>query len=247
MNPHKLHILAIVAHPDDVELSCAGTLAKHAQMGQAVGIVDLTEGEMGTRGTVADRYTEAAQSAKILGLAARENAQMRDGFFRNDEEHQKRVLYFLRKYQPEIVLTNAPEDRHPDHGRACQLVKDACFLSGLRKIETFDQEGQLQAPWRPKRLFSMIQDRQLDPSFLVDISATFDTKMASIQAFTSQFYQAGSNEPITYIATQDFLEQVKYRDALMGKKIGVQYAEGFISENLLGIGSLDQLIYPQLA
>lgn len=247
MNPHKLHILAIVAHPDDVELSCAGTLAKHSQMGQKVGILDLTEGEMGTRGSVAERYAEAAKSAEILGLAARENAQMRDGFFRNDEEHQKRLLYFIRKYQPEIVLTNAPEDRHPDHGRASQLVKDACFLSGLRKIETYDQEGQLQTAWRPKRVFSMIQDRQLEPTFLVDISTSFETKMASIQAFTSQFYQAGSQEPITYIATQNFLEQIKYRDALMGKKIGVQYAEGFISENIPGISSLDQLVYPQLA
>lgn len=247
MNINKLHILAIAAHPDDVELGCGGTLAKHAKMGQRVGIVDLTEGELGTRGSVADRYNEAANAATIMGLAVRENAQIRDGFFKNDEEHQKRIIHFIRKYQPEIVITNAPEDRHPDHGRGFQLVSDACFLAGLRKIETLDDAGNPQEAWRPKRVFSLIQDRQLEPTFIVDISEEFEVKMASIKAYTSQFYQPGSDEPITYIATQNFTEQIKYRDSLMGKKIGTHYGEGFISVNIPGISSLDQLLYPVLA
>ncbi|MFA6151398.1 MAG: bacillithiol biosynthesis deacetylase BshB1 [Chitinophagaceae bacterium] len=247
MNTNKLHILAIAAHPDDIELGCGGTLSKHAKMGQRVGIVDLTEGELGTRGSVAERYAEAANAATIMGLAVRENAQIRDGFFRNDEEHQKRIIHFIRKYQPEIVITNAPEDRHPDHGRGFQLVSDACFLAGLRKIETLDDEGKPQAAWRPKRVFSLIQDRQLEPTFIVDITETFEEKMNAVTAYTSQFYQAGSDEPLTYIATQNFTEQIKYRDSLMGKKIGTAYGEGFISVNIPGISSLDQLLYPQLA
>lgn len=247
MNANKLHILAIAAHPDDIELGCGGTLTKHAKMGQRVGIIDLTEGELGTRGSVAERYTEAANAAAIMGLAVRENAQIRDGFFRNDEEHQKRIIHFIRKYQPEIVITNAPEDRHPDHGRGFQLVSDACFLAGLRKIETLYEEGNPQEAWRPKRVFSLIQDRQLEPTFIVDITETFEEKMKAVMAYTSQFYQPGSDEPLTYIATQNFTEQIKYRDSLMGKKIGTAYGEGFISVNIPGISSLDQLLYPQLA
>lgn len=247
MNKMKLHILAIAAHPDDVELGCGGTLTKHALMGQNVGVLDLTEGELGTRGSVADRYAEAAKAANIMGLAVRENAKIRDGFFKNDEEHQRHIIHFIRKYQPEIVLANAPEDRHPDHGRGFQLVSDACFLSGLRKIETFNEDGSPQAAWRPKRVFSFIQDRQLEPTFIVDISTTFNAKMEAIKAYSSQFYQSGSNEPITYIATQNFTEQIVSRDALMGKKIGTQFGEGFISVNIPGVRSLDQLIYPELA
>jgi bacillithiol biosynthesis deacetylase BshB1 len=243
----KLHILALAAHPDDIELGCGGTLTKHARMGQAVGIVDLTEGELGTRGSVAERYREAADAARIMGLTARENARLRDGFFRNDEEHQKTVIHYIRKYRPEIVITNAPEDRHPDHGRGFQLVSDACFLAGLRKIETLDESGNAQEAWRPKRVFSLIQDRQLQPAFIVDITDTFDTKMQAIKAYTSQFYQPGSGEPVTYIATEQFTEQIRYRDALMGKKIGTGYGEGFISVNIPGISSLDQLLYPTLA
>lgn len=242
----KLHILAIAAHPDDIELGCSGTLIKHAMMGQAVGIVDLTEGELGTRGSVPLRYEEAANAAKVMGLQVRENAQMRDGFFRNDEVHQLRLIRYIRKYRPEIVIANAPEDRHPDHGRGSRLTTDACFLSGLRKIETYD-EGVLQDAWRPKRVFYMIQDRQLDPDFIVDISAVFETKMAAIQCYGSQFYNNSSQEPLTYIATQNFVDQIKFRDSLMGKKIGTEYGEGFISENIVGIAHLDQLIYPQLA
>jgi len=243
----KLHILAIAAHPDDIELGCAGTLIKHARKGQAVGIVDLTEGEMGTRGSVADRYNEAAEAAKIMGIAVRENARIRDGFFRNDEEHQLHIIKYIRKYRPEIVITNAPADRHPDHGRGNRLVSDACFLAGLRKIRTVDEQGQEQEAWRPKRVFFMIQDRQLEPTFLVDITEAFEDKVKAIKAYKSQFFDAGSNEPITYIATQDFINQIIYRDVLAGKRIGTKYAEGFISENIPGIADLDQLVYPELA
>jgi bacillithiol biosynthesis deacetylase BshB1 len=243
----KLHMLAIAAHPDDIELGCAGTLIKHARKGQAVGIVDLTEGEMGTRGSVADRYAEAAEAAKIMGVAVRENARIRDGFFRNDEEHQLHIIQYIRKYRPEIVITNAPADRHPDHSRGNKLVSDACFLAGLRKIETKDEQGNPQEAWRPKRVFFMIQDRQLEPTFLVDISDSFEDKLKAIQAYKTQFFNADSEEPLTYIATSGFLEQIKYRDVLMGKRIGTRYAEGFISENIPGIADLDQLVYPEMA
>lgn len=243
----KLHILAIAAHPDDIELGCAGTLIRHSRKGQAVGIVDLTEGELGTRGTVADRYAEAAAAATIMGVQVRENARFRDGFFSNDETHQRRLISYIRKYRPEIVIANAPSDRHPDHGKGHHLITDSCFLSGLRKIETFDENGKPQDAWRPKRVFSMIQDRQLTPTFITDISDAFDTKLAAIQAYKSQFYQAGSDEPVTYIATQHFVDQIQYRDSLMGKKIGTRYGEGFISENIPGLADLDALVYPELA
>jgi N-acetylglucosamine malate deacetylase 1 len=244
---NKLHILAIAAHPDDVELGCGGTLIKHAKKGHSVGILDLTEGELGTRGSVVERYKEASLAANLMGVQVRENAQFRDGFFENNEEYQLKLIYYIRKYKPEIVITNAPLDRHPDHGRGFSLTKDACFLAGLRKIETIDNEGKLQDAWRPKRVFSMIQDRQLEPTFIVDISETFEVKMEAIKAYSSQFYNAASDEPITYIATQNFVEQIQYRDALLGKRIGTMYGEGFISENILGINDLDCLIYPQLA
>lgn len=247
MTAPKLHILAIAAHPDDVELGCAGTLIKHARRGQAVGIVDLTEGELGTRGSVADRYQEAAHAALIMGVSVRENLRLRDGFFKNDEEHQLKVIQAIRKFRPEIVITNAPEDRHPDHGRGHVLVHDACFLAGLRKIETSDADGNLQEAWRPKRVFSMIQDRQLEPTFIVDISESFDTKMQSILAYTSQFYNQHSDEPITYIATSNFTEQIRFRDSLLGKRIGREYGEAFISVNIPGLDSLDSLVYPELA
>lgn len=247
MTAPKLHILAIAAHPDDVELGCAGTLIKHARRGQAVGIVDLTEGELGTRGSVADRYQEAANAALIMGVSVRENLRLRDGFFKNDEEHQLKVIQAIRKFRPEIVITNAPEDRHPDHGRGHVLVHDACFLAGLRKIETSDADGNLQEAWRPKRVFSMIQDRQLEPTFVVDITETFELKMQAIQAYTSQFYNKDSAEPITYIATQNFTEQIRFRDSLLGKRIGREYGEGFISVNIPGLDSLDSLLYPELA
>lgn len=240
----KLHILAIAVHPDDAELGCAGTLIKHAGKGQQVGIIDLTAGELGTRGTPQTRIREAADAAKVMGVAVRENARMADGFFRNDEEHQIRLIRFIRKYRPEIVLANALSDRHPDHGRAGRLISDACFLSGLRKIET-SLDGSPQEAWRPRRVFHMIQDRMQEPDFIVDITESFDKKMEAVQCYRSQFHNPDSDEPMTYIATGNFLEQIKYRDALMGKRIGTQYAEGFVSENIPGIHDLDDLLYPE--
>lgn len=245
-NMEKLHILAIAVHPDDIELGCAGTLIKHAAMGQSVGILDLTEGELGTRGTAAIRLREAAKAGEIMGVTVRANAGMRDGFFRNDEEHQLSLIRYIRRWQPDIVIANAPEDRHPDHGRASTLVSDACFLAGLRKIETYEADA-LQEPWRPKRVFHMIQDRQLTPTFLVDVTDTFERKLGAIAAYKSQFHDPESTEPQTYISAQNFLEEIKYRDALLGKRIGTKYAEGFISVNIPGIASLDQLLYPDVA
>ena len=245
MKDIKLHILAIAAHPDDLELGCGGTLTKHARAGQAVGIVDLTEGELGTRGSVAQRYKEAADAARVMGIAVRENAKMADGFFVNDEEHQRRLIVYIRRFRPEIVIANSLEDRHPDHGKGGKLIADACFLAGLTKIETM-HDGEAQKPWRPKRVFHIIQDRQLEPSFLVDISDTFEQKMEAIKCYTSQFYDANSAEPATYISSGRFLNDVASRDALMGKRIGTSYAEGFVCENIPGISSLDALILPQM-
>lgn len=242
----KLHILAIAVHPDDVELGCAGTLIKHAAKGQSVGIVDLTKGELGTRGTPELRILEANNAATVMGLQIRENCGMRDGFFKNDEEHQLQLIQYIRKFQPNIVIANALDDRHPDHGRAGKLIADACFLSGLTKIETF-HEGKPQTAWRPKRVFHMIQDRTVDPTFIVDISGYMDLKMEAIKCYKSQFHQADSNEPLTYIATSAFLDQIRYRDALLGKKIGTDYAEGYVSLNIPGIDDFDCLILPELA
>jgi len=242
----KLHILAIAAHPDDIELSAAGTIINHVRKGQAVGVVDLTEGELGTRGSVAQRYDEAARAAQVMGLAVRENARMADGFFRNDREHQLRLISYIRRFRPEIVIANALEDRHPDHGRGGRLIADACFLAGLAKIET-THNGVAQQAWRPKRIFHMIQDRLLEPSFIVDISASFDQKMEAIKCYGSQFYNPSSAEPATYISSGRFLSELASRDALMGKRIGAQYAEGFICENIPGIADLDALILPEMA
>ena len=242
----KLHILAVAVHPDDIELGCAGTLIKHTRMGQQVGILDLTRGELGTRGTPEGRLQEAAAAALIMGVAVRENAGMRDGFFRNDEEHQLQVIRYIRRWKPDIVITNAPEDRHPDHGRASALVSDAAFLAGLRRIETTD-EGQVQDAWRPKRLFHMIQDRQLTPAFIVNIEEAFEEKLKAIQAYKSQFHDPESMEPLTYISSQNFLEEIRYRDALLGKRIGSRYGEGFLSVNIPGVSHLDQLFYPEVS
>ena len=242
----KLHILAIAVHPDDIELSCAGTLIKHAKLGHATGILDLTKGELGTRGSGDIRLQEAAAAGKAMGVLVRENAGMRDGFFRNDEEHQLQLIRYIRRWQPDIVLANALEDRHPDHGRAGKLIADACFLAGLKKIETED-DGIAQEAWRPKRVFHIIQDRQLTPDFIVDITDVFEEKLASIRCYKSQFHDPTSQEPQTYISSQDFLEQIKYRDALLGKRIGTKYGEGFISENIPGIKDLSALLLPEVA
>ncbi len=241
----KLHLLAIAVHPDDIELGCAGILIKHAKAGQAVGILDLTQGELGTRGTPEIRLQEAADAAKAMGVVVRENARMRDGFFRNDEEHQMKLIQYIRRWQPEIVITNALEDRHPDHGRAGKLVADACFLAGLRKVETL-YKGQQQQAWRPKRVFHMIQDRQLTPTFIVDVTEVHGQKLEAIQCYRSQFHNPESNEPQTYISSQNFLEQIRYRDGLLGKRIGAEYGEGLISENIPGIADLNSLVLPAI-
>ena len=205
------------------------------------GIIDLTQGELGTRGSAEIRKNEAAAAAKILGVDVRENLGLADGFFVNDKEHQLKVIAAIRKYQPEIILCNAPEDRHPDHGRSAQLVGDAAFLSGLRKIETFDNNTTQEA-WKPKYVFNFIQDRYLQPDFVIDITDAFEKKIESVKAYTSQFYNPDLNEPQTYISSPDFLDSIVYRAKMLGKMIGVKYAEGYISKKILGINSFDVLI-----
>jgi len=241
----KLDILAIGVHPDDVELGCSGTLINEIKRGKKAGILDLTQGELGTRGTIETRYQEAAQAAMIIGAQSRENLKMRDGFFKNDEEHQLRLIQAIRKYQPEIIIGNILHDRHPDHGRAGHLINDACFLSGLAKIETKDEQGTMQAAWRPKYVFHFIQDRYLVPSFVIDITDVFEDKMASIACFASQFYVNGAeddDEPQSYISTPDFLDSVIARARMMGKRIGVKYGEGFNTEKSIGFQNFDSLI-----
>lgn len=238
----KLDILAFGVHPDDIELGCSGTLLVEKLNGKKTGIVDLTRGELGTRGSADIRDKEAAAAAKILQLDARENLAFADGFFKNDEEHQRRVIAIIRKYRPEIVLCNAPEDRHPDHGRSAQLVEDAGFLSGLRKIETVDEKGQPQEAWRPKYIFNYIQDRYLQPDFVIDISAVIDKKVESIKAYATQFYNPELKEPETYISSPDFLDSVLYRGKMLGKMIGVKHAEGFISKKMIGLENFNSLI-----
>lgn len=240
----KLDILAIGVHPDDVELGCSGTLINEVKAGKKVGIIDLTQGELGTRGTIETRYEEAAAGAMIMGVHMRENLKMRDGFFRNDEAHQLQLISALRKYQPDIVIGNVLHDRHPDHGRAGRMISDCCFLSGLAKIETRDEQGQLQNRWRPSYVFQYIQDWYHEPDLLIDISDVFEQRMKAIQAYGTQFHTgpAGSEGPQTYISTPDFLESVIARARMFGKRIGVKYAEGFTSEKKIGIRSLDALV-----
>ncbi len=240
----KLDLLAFGVHPDDIELSCAGTLLTEKNNGKKVGVADLTQGELGTRGTPDTRKEEAEKSAIILGLDIRENLEMADGFFRNDETNQRKIITVLRKYRPEIILCNAPDDRHPDHGRSAQLVTDAAFLSGLMKIETTDEKGKNQEAWRPKYVFNYIQDLYFKPDFVIDVSNVFDKKIEAIEAFTTQFYNPNSNDkaPQTYISSPEFLESVINRAKMYGKMIGVKYAEGFISKKMIGVKTLDALI-----
>lgn len=222
----NVDILAFGAHPDDVELSCSGTILKNSSLGKTVGIVDLTKGELGTRGTPAIRLKEAVKSAKILGVSFRENLKMEDGFFQNDKKHQLSVIKMIRKYKPAVVLANALEDRHPYHGRAANLVADACFLSGLVKIET-KLNGKKQTAWRPTAVYHYIQYRKLKADFAVDISAFMEKKMESIKAFSSQFYNPNSKEPSTLISNPAFLDFIRNREAEYGKMLNVKYAEGF--------------------
>ncbi|MEO8824046.1 MAG: bacillithiol biosynthesis deacetylase BshB1 [Ginsengibacter sp.] len=239
----KLDLLAFGVHPDDIELSCAGTLLVEKNNGKKVGIIDLTRGELGTRGTAITRAEEAANSAKILEVDVRENLGMADAFFRNDEENQRKIITVLRKYQPEIILCNAIEDRHPDHGRSAKLVFDSCFLSGLRKIETFDESIKQEA-WKPKYVFNYIQDQYATPTFVVDISNVIEKKLDAIKAFKTQFFiKSGKDEePQTYISTPEFLESVINRSKMFGKMIGVKHAEGFVSKKMIGINSFDDLV-----
>ncbi len=237
----KLDILAFGAHPDDVELGCGGTLAKEVALGKKVGIVDLTRGELGSRGSAEIRDEEAAAAAKILGVTVRENLRMRDGFFVNDEKHQMEIIKMIRKYQPEIVICNAVEDRHIDHGKGSKLVSDACFLSGLLKIET-SLDGKQQQHWRPKVVYHFIQWKNLEPDFVVDITGFEDKKVASILAYGSQFYNPEDKGPVTPIATKNFLESINYRSQDLGRLIGTEYAEGFTVERYLAVNSLSDLI-----
>ncbi len=237
----KLDILAFGAHPDDVELGCSGTIAKEVSLGKKVGIIDLTRGELGTRGSVEIRNQESSLAAEILGISVRENLDMRDGFFVNDEAHQLEIIKRIRKYQPEIVICNAVDDRHIDHGKGSKLVSDACFLSGLRKIET-EHEGVQQEAWRPKVVYHYIQWKNITPDFVVDISDFIDKKTESILAYASQFYSENSDEPVTPIATKNFLESIHYRSQDFGRLIGVDYAEGFTTERYVAVKSLGDLI-----
>lgn len=240
----KLDILAVAVHPDDAELGCAGTLLMEKLRNKKTGVIDLTRGELGTRGSAALRAKESAAAAAVMQLDVRENLGMADGFFKNDEDHQRLLIRAIRKYQPEIVLSNALDDRHPDHGRAGYLIKDACFLSGLRKIETLDDNGTPQAHWRPKYIFHYIQDRYYEPGFVYDISPVFEKKIEAVKAYSSQFHSEEYNheEPQTYISTPGFLNSIIGRHAMFGKMIGVPYAEGFITEKMIGINSFDAFI-----
>jgi N-acetylglucosamine malate deacetylase 1 len=237
----KLDILAIGIHPDDVELSCGGTLIKHVALGFKVGIIDLTYGEMGTRGSKEIRLQEAENAKNIIGAIVRENLGFRDCFANNDEAHQLALIKIIRKYQPDIILTNAPRDRHPDHGLAAEITYDACFKSGLRKIET-DLNGVAQSPWRPKVTYNYIQGRYIDPDMVVDITGYFDQKMESVKAHASQFFDPNNPEENTFISDSEFLEMVKGRDILWGKAIGVKYAEGFLKQRYIGIDDITKLI-----
>jgi bacillithiol biosynthesis deacetylase BshB1 len=238
----KLDLLAIGSHPDDVELGCSGTLIKEIKRGKKAGIVDLTQGELGTRGTVETRYREAAGAAKIMGVSVRENLKMRDGFFQNDEANQVRLIRVLRKYQPEIVIGNILEDRHPDHGRGGWLIYDACFLSGLTQVKTVGEDGKEQEKWRPKMLLHYIQDRFYEPDIITDISDVWEQRMEAIKAYKTQFYDPESQEPQTYLSNPEFIEALSSRARLLGKRIGVKYGEGFLSKKSIGIKDLDSLI-----
>jgi bacillithiol biosynthesis deacetylase BshB1 len=229
----KLDILAFAAHPDDAELSCSGTLLQHIAMGKKVGIIDLTRGELGTRGSAELRDQEAANSSKIMGIHVRENLRMADGFFEDNKEHQLTIIEMIRKYQPDLVLANAINDRHIDHGRGAELVHKASFLAGLSKIET----GDLKA-WRPKRVLHYIQDYFMQPDVVVDITPWFEKKKECIMAFSSQFYNPKSKEPETPISSASFFQFLEARSREMGRLIGVEFGEGFVSKTPLNLKDL---------
>jgi bacillithiol biosynthesis deacetylase BshB1 len=241
MKQIKLDILAFGAHPDDVELGCGGTLAKEISLGKKIGIIDLTRGELGTRGSVETRNNESKIASKILGISIRENLNFRDGFFNNDELHQMQVIKCIRKYKPEIILCNAQDDRHIDHPKGAYLVSDSSFLSGLSKIKTKLNDVS-QNEWRPKNVYHYIQWKNSSPDFIVDISGFIDAKLGAIKAYSSQFYNPNSEEPETLISKKNFLNDVINRSADLGRLIGVNNAEGFTSSKLIGVNRLDNLI-----
>jgi bacillithiol biosynthesis deacetylase BshB1 len=236
----KLDILAFAAHPDDVELACSGTLIKHIQKGKKAGIVDLTKGELGTRGSALLRSEEASKASAMMGISSRDNLGLADGFFADTQENQLEIVKKIRQYQPEIVLACAIQDRHPDHGRASELISKACFLAGLIKVET-SVDGLVQKPWRPKAVYHYIQDRFIKPDFIVDISDVFSLKMDVIRSYASQFYNATSNEPATVISTPEFMEFIKARAMHFGRDAGVKYAEGYSVERVPGVKDLFDL------
>lgn len=238
----KLDILALGAHPDDVEMSCSGTLLAAVAAGKKIGVVDFTRGELGTRGTPAIRAAEAAAAGLVMGLSVRENLGLPDGFFRNDQEHQLPLIAAIRRYQPEIVLCNAIQDRHPDHGRGAELATDACFLAGLSMIETFGDDGLSQVPWRPKNVYHYIQDRAIAPAFVVDISAHWPGKWASIQAYGSQFFNPNVSGPATYLSSQEFSRFMEARAREFGHMIGVEFGEGFTVHRPVGVRQVSDLL-----
>jgi bacillithiol biosynthesis deacetylase BshB1 len=234
----KLDILAFGAHPDDIELACAGTLIKEVKAGKKVGVVDLTEGQLGTRGNNELRLREAANSAKIMGLSVRDNLGMMDGFFKDDDEHRMKIIEKIREYKPDLVLCNPPYDRHPDHGRASKLVSEACFYAGLKNIES-TYEGKKQEAFRPSKVFYYMQHFSLNPSFMVDISDEMEQKMEAIKAFSSQFYDPSSKEPETVLTSPDFLKHIRERCSTWGYIIGAKYAEGFMAQkSIFGVNSI---------
>ena len=237
----KIDILAIGIHPDDVELSCSGTIAKHIAFGKKVGILDLTQGELGTRGNAELRTKEANEAAIILGVSFRTQLNLKDCFFENNEENQKKIIEIIRKHQPEIILCNAISDRHPDHGRASKLVSDSSFYSGLIKIETHT-DNKIQKAWRPKAVYHYIQDQYIHPDFVIDISDFIDIKHKAIMAYSSQFYNPSSNEPETPISSKHFIESVNSKMSILGRDIGVKFAEGFTVNRYPGINSLFDLV-----
>lgn len=237
----KLDILAFGAHPDDVELGCGATVAKEVSLGKKVGIIDLTRGELGTRGSAELRDKEAELAAKILGVKVRENLRFRDGFFVNDENHQIEIIKRLRKYRPEVVLCNAVRDRHIDHGKGSNLVSDACFLSGLRKVET-EYEGSSQEAWRPRFVYHYIQWENLEPDFVVDVSGFVEKKVEAVLAYSSQFYDPQSKEPESPISSENFLDSVEYRARDLGRLIGRECGEGFLAERHVAVEKLEDLI-----
>ncbi|SFU56616.1 bacillithiol biosynthesis deacetylase BshB1 [Pustulibacterium marinum] len=237
----KVDILAFGAHPDDVELGCAGTLVKEIAAGKKVAIVDLTQGELGTRGSAELRMIEADNAAKIMGVHARENLKMADGFFVNDKIHQLEIIKMVRKYQPEIVICNAKRDRHIDHGKGSSLVSDACFLSGLQKIET-ELDGEAQEKWRPKVVYHYMQWYDDRPDFIVDVTGFLDTKIAAIKAYKSQFYDPNSKEPETPITSKTFFDSLTYRAEDLGRIANVKYAEGFTTERYITVDKISDLI-----